>query len=237
MTGRILLVRHGQASADSDDYDQLSERGYRQARLLGEQWAAEGLEPHSVYVGPRKRHHQTATMLASELDAAWPEPVYQDGWDEHDAYDIVMHSIPILTQSDPYVAERAERYRGRDRAARLAYFDLYRHITRLWVRGELDLDGTRFESWPDFRSRVDAALSEVIEREGRGRTAVVVTSSGPVGVAAGLALSLDDERMMSLSWTLRNIAVTEVIYGDDWMALNSYNALPRLVGDGMRTLV
>lgn len=237
MSGRLLLIRHGQASADADDYDQLSERGYEQARLLGEQWAAEGIELDAVYVGPRKRHRQTAETLASELGGGWPEPVYLDGWDEHDAYNVVMHSIPILAERDEWVAERAERCAGQGREARLAYFDLYRHVTRLWVLGELDLNGTPFEPWPDFRRRVSATLTETIERERRGRTIAVVTSSGPVGVATGVALELDDERMMALSWNLRNISVTELLFGDDWVALGAYNALPRLTGENLRTLV
>ncbi|MFQ5527850.1 MAG: hypothetical protein ACE5GX_16530 [Thermoanaerobaculia bacterium] len=41
---RVLLVRHGQASAGSADYDRLSELGERQSRLLGRHWAGHGLE-------------------------------------------------------------------------------------------------------------------------------------------------------------------------------------------------
>ncbi len=234
---RLILVRHGQASAGADDYDQLSEHGYEQARGLGEQWAAEALRPDAVYIGPRKRHRQTAETVALELRDAWPEPLLVDGWDEHDAYQVVMHSIPVLADRDAFVAERAERSRGEGRAALLAYFDLYRHITRLWVRGELELDGTPFEPWPDFRTRVESSLAELMRREGRGKTLVVVTSSGPVSVAAGKALGLDDEGTMGLSWNLQNIAVSEVLYDDDSMMLKSFNALPRLIGDHLRTLV
>ncbi len=234
---RLLLVRHGQASPTADDYDQLSERGYLQARLLGQQWAAEGLTPDSVYAGPRKRHRQTAETLATELVRGWPEPRYLDGWDEHDGYQVVMHSIPLLAEVDGWVAERAERARGGGKEAMRAYFDLYRHITRLWVLGRLDLDSAGFESWPEFRGRVQAALDRLIEGEGRGRTIAVITSSGPVAVAAGRALGLDEEGTMALSWRVRNIAVTEVLYSDDSITLQSFNALPRLVGEGLQTLV
>ena len=234
---RLLIVRHGQASADSEDYDQLSELGYRQARHLGEQWAAEGLAPDSVYVGPCKRHRQTAEAVAAELADDWPAPVYLDGWDEHDAYQVVMYSIPRLAERDPWVAERAERARSGGHDARRAYFDLYRHITRLWVLDELHLDGAGFEPWPTFRARVHGALDTVIEREGRGRTIAVITSSGPVAVTAGRALGLDDEGTMALSWLVQNIAVTEVVYDDATLALKSFNSLPRLVGEELHTLV
>ncbi len=234
---RLLLVRHGQASAGSDDYDQLSERGYRQARYLGEQWAAEGLIPDSVYVGPRKRHRQTAETLGAALPRGWPEPTFLDGWDEHAAYGVVMHSIPRLAETDAWVAQRVECSQGAGREALRAYFDLYRHVTRLWVRGELDLDGTDFEPWPEFRRRVHAVLEALMESEGRGRTVAVITSSGPVAVAAGRALGLDDEGTMALSWRVQNIAVTEVLFADGSLALKSFNALPRLVGEELKTLV
>ncbi len=234
---RLLLVRHAQASAGAADYDQLSERGYRQARHLGEQWAAEGLIPDSVYVGPRKRHRQTAEALAAELPHDWPEPVFLEGWDEHAAFDVVMYSIPRLAATDGWVADRAARTKGDGRDALGAYFDLYRHVTRLWVRGELALEGTAFEPWPEFRERVHDTLEGLIAAEGRGKTVAVITSSGPVAVAAGRALGLDDERTMALSWLVQNIAVTEVLYSDDYFALKSFNALPRLVGDELKTLV
>ncbi|MGH9676067.1 MAG: phosphoglycerate mutase family protein, partial [Candidatus Acidiferrum sp.] len=36
--GRLVLVRHGQASFLQQDYDKLSELGEKQSRLLGEYW-------------------------------------------------------------------------------------------------------------------------------------------------------------------------------------------------------
>ncbi len=234
---RLLLVRHGQASHTSDDYDQLSELGYLQARRLGEQWAAEGLVPDSVYVGPRKRHRQTAETLAAEISDGWPEARYLDGWDEHEAYNVVMYSIPRLAKTDERVAELDERRQAGGRDGQRAYFDLYQHVTRLWVLGGLDLDGAGFEPWPEFRRRVHQALDHVLATEGRGKTIAVFTSSGPVSVAAGRALELDDERTMALSWLVQNIAVTEVLWAGEEIALKSFNALPRLGGDELKTLV
>ena len=41
--GRLLLVRHAQASFLSQNYDQLSPRGETQARLLGEYWVKQNV--------------------------------------------------------------------------------------------------------------------------------------------------------------------------------------------------
>ena len=40
--GEIILVRHGQAAFASDNYDQLTDLGWQQARWLGEHLAAMG---------------------------------------------------------------------------------------------------------------------------------------------------------------------------------------------------
>jgi broad specificity phosphatase PhoE len=234
---RLLLVRHGQASAGSDDYDQLSERGYEQARTLGAQWAAEGVMPNSVYVGPRKRHRQTAETLAAQLPEGWPEPVFLDGWDEHNAFAVVMHSVPILAEADAWVAELSEEMHSGGPEALRAYLRLYRHVTRLWVREELEHDLDGFEPWRHFRERVERSIDRILAEEGRGKTVAVFTSSGPVSIGAGRALGLDDVAMMELSWMVQNISVTEILYSGDAFSLKSFNALPCLSDGELKTYV
>ena len=41
---RLFLVRHGQASFLSDDYDRLSPLGLEQSRRLGQHWLQAGIE-------------------------------------------------------------------------------------------------------------------------------------------------------------------------------------------------
>ena len=56
---RLVLVRHGQASALSGDYDQLSELGREQSKRLGPWLARWARDPAHVLVGPRRRHRET----------------------------------------------------------------------------------------------------------------------------------------------------------------------------------
>src|SRR5207342_933271 len=60
----LLLVRHGQASAGSADYDCLSERGVEQCRRLGRWLARSGHEFDAVVMGAMKRHAQSAEAVA-----------------------------------------------------------------------------------------------------------------------------------------------------------------------------
>ena len=60
----IYLIRHGQASFDADDYDQLSPLGEEQSRLLGDWFRQSGQTLNQVVMGSNRRHRQTAGMAA-----------------------------------------------------------------------------------------------------------------------------------------------------------------------------
>ena len=55
--GMLYLIRHGQASAHAEDYDQLSELGKIQGRIIGNHLSDKQID--AIYIGPRKRHLQT----------------------------------------------------------------------------------------------------------------------------------------------------------------------------------
>ena len=65
--GAIHLVRHGQASFGSGDYDRLSETGHLQARLAGEDMAARGLRPDVIIHGGLRRQRETAEGILAAL--------------------------------------------------------------------------------------------------------------------------------------------------------------------------
>ena len=71
--GRLLLVRHGQASFGAEDYDVLSETGWEQGRRLGARLARAGVRPTVLLRGAMHRHRET---LEAMCDAA--------GWDQPD---------------------------------------------------------------------------------------------------------------------------------------------------------
>src|SRR5690606_41408651 len=75
----LLLVRHGQASFGTDDYDVLSSVGEEQARLLGR--ALAGVTPDLVVHGELRRQRETAVIAAEA--AGWSAPLRVDPrWDE-----------------------------------------------------------------------------------------------------------------------------------------------------------
>ena len=82
----LYIVRHGQATFFSDDYDQLSDIGYNQARLLGSYWRENGIEINEVYSGSLNRQPQTAESCGETYSVTgklWPEVEILDGLNEY----------------------------------------------------------------------------------------------------------------------------------------------------------
>ena len=63
----LVLVRHGQASFGTDDYDKLSELGWRQSRWLGEYFRERGTAFDLVVRGSLRRHAETLTGIAEGM--------------------------------------------------------------------------------------------------------------------------------------------------------------------------
>jgi broad specificity phosphatase PhoE len=91
--GVLLLVRHGQASMGTADYDQLSDLGRHQARATGTRLAAADLAIDRVTCGALTRQGDTAAeimaMLPDTVHEAGPEPAefgphIDDRLDEYD---------------------------------------------------------------------------------------------------------------------------------------------------------
>ncbi len=202
---RILLVRHGQASWGAEDYDVLSELGGRQARMLGAALAARGVVPDLVLHGAMQRQRETARLLAE--GAGWVDAREEDrGWDE-------MDHLAVLDAAPQQFPEG-----GPDREQFQAWFTA---ATDRWVGGDHDDDYT--ETFGAFLARVDAALDRVAERLGRGRTAVVVTSGGPISAVGCALLGGGAAQYTRIAPVVLNASVTRVVTGRRGRTLVSLN--------------
>ncbi|HTW16044.1 MAG TPA: histidine phosphatase family protein [Nocardioides sp.] len=202
--GLLVLVRHGQASFGAEDYDVLSETGHEQARLLGKQLAALGVDPALVVRGGMRRHRETAEAMADA--AGWTAPTEVDaGWDEFD------HLAVVEALGEPTPP-------GLDRRAFQALFE---RATSGWVAGTLPVGG---ESYADFLARVQAALDRLVERARTG-TVVVVTSGGPIGAAAATLVDRSDPARLwaAFNTVLVNSSVTRVLVGPSGTRLLTFN--------------
>ena len=138
--GKLIFVRHAQASYFKEDYDQLSEMGEEQARALADYWLKFGRRFDRVYQGSLNRHQQTTAILRQAYDQAgqpFPQPDVLPGLNESSAWDIVKNFLPKL---EPETAELQEYMQGKGplpREQMHQFAHVYKRISYMWLRGEL----------------------------------------------------------------------------------------------------
>lgn len=209
----IYLVRHGQASFGTGNYDQLSERGYAQARRLGQWWSTAGVDPALVVSGAMQRHRQTAESSLSGRE---------------------LMIIPELNEYDHENVLHVYRPEFEDRAAMLAFLASQPHpakafqrefeaAVRRWVSGEHDSDYR--ESWPHFAARVRSGMQRLQQLAREVPSIAVYTSGGPIATMVGQMLELPTPRLMELTWVIANASVTHVRLVDqgERLALLNFN--------------
>lgn len=234
----LFVVRHGQASAGTDDYDRLSDLGKHQARILGEHWAGRGLEFDRVVAGTHRRQVETAEAAGrafADAGGTWPELELSNAFDEHAGYEVVLQAFEELPRSDAKIGAWVETLQSSSEPDPGTFWTAFRYITYLWARGELALTGNHHEPWDVFRLRVEAGLEKLASEA--GDRVAIFTSAGPSGVAAGAALGLDHGRTMELSWKVQNSAVTELQRGSEGLRLKSFNTGSHLPSAELVTMV
>lgn len=216
----IYLVRHGQASFGKRDYDALSELGHEQSRLLGRALAVREVVPDVVIRGELRRHRETADGIVAGLADVGVDreiPVEVDaGWDEFDFQHVVEVHKPLYRSRTVMIADLA-----RSRAPRQKFQEIFEDATARWTGGEAD--GDYHESFPAFSGRIQAALLAAAAHVPEKGTAVVVTSGGPIGLAASTLLTGDASLWVPLNRVAVNSAVTKIVNGRSGLTLASYN--------------
>ena len=203
--GQILLVRHGQASWDGEDYDVLSEVGHRQGELLGAALAARDIRPDLVVTGGMRRHRETVENLVDGASLGHVGVELDAGWDEYDHVSMLAQVPTSFAGDKPSAAEfQAWMEQATDR----------------WVRGENAED--YHEPFAEFTDRVEVALRRTAEAA-EGRTALVVTSGGPISWVTTTLLGGDAALWSRLNVVCVNSGVTKLVTGRRGVTLVSFN--------------
>lgn len=206
--GRIAVIRHGQASFGSDDYDVLSPLGERQAGIVGE--ALGGFAPSFVVHGTMKRQRDTATIAATA--AGWEVPIeVDDAWNEMDHLNVLA-----LMPAPP------------GEMSRELFQQWFTDATARWQSGQYDADYA--EPFPAFWSRVEAGLDRLAHLAERGNVAVF-TSGGPIAVVATILLGGDLTTYTRLTPVVVNASITRVITGSTGPTLLTFNEHSHFEGD------
>lgn len=221
----LYLVRHGQASFGSADYDRLSALGVQQVELLRRHLERLGDLPHAIYSGSLKRQQHTARILAGDAtDAVVTLPAF----DEYHAGALIRAHAAHTGASLPEPGD------GTPIDPR-AFQRRLEEVGSLWADGALQAPG--IEPWDRFSGRVAEGLRDLMAREGRSRRIHVSTSAGVIGAAVGSLLGLAPREAIKLSWSVHNSSVTRIQFDGSRASLLSFNAAPHLEHPDRRSML
>ncbi len=171
----VLLVRHGQASFGSEDYDVLSPAGLRQAEVLAAALKRRGVVPARLISGSLRRQRETAAAFA-----AHGEVELDERWDEYDANEILSHHADTGLRLDgPGGIDGGE-------VSTKAFQAMLEPALAGWI--EAGHESPCANPWPAFSTAGTEGLAKLGAELGRGETALVFTSGGVIAAVCATML-------------------------------------------------
>ncbi len=213
----IYLIRHGQASFGSDDYDRLSELGCRQAEVLGHYFEKRELHFDAVYTGELKRQRKTASIAVGDRLPADSHRV-DARFNEIDNEAQLNIITPILLEQRPELKAWWEKAQSSSKD----YQKLLEQVFNYWVAAGDDSPG-ELQSWADYASGARTALADVMREQGPGTNSAIFTSGGTIATIVAHVLGADDQATYQFYEPVINCSVTHLLYNANKVSLSYYN--------------
>lgn len=212
----IYVVRHGQASFGSDNYDQLSSLGQRQADLTGEYFERIGVRLDVAVAGSLSRQQETGTRVLSGQPTP-PTLITDARFNEIDNEAQIHALLPLLCERDDALAALV--------AAGLndckSYQKVIAAVFNLWVSANCPDVG--ITTWDEYRTDVSDAMDDVMSAAGSGSNVAIFTSGGTIATIMGLVLGAPANRVYGFYEPVFNCSVTRFLFSGRRISLSSFN--------------
>ncbi len=224
---RLVLVRHGQASLGTQDYDRLSDLGQRQAGQTGQRLASLLANETALWSGTHRRHHQTVASMAPNLEAR-----VVPGLDEFSTFSLVRAAVVQAEQLGLRRPDDAILADPRTHLSRL--LEWFPEVLGAWQDGRLVADD--IDPWPAFRHRVLSSVAHWRDEVATGRSVVVVSSAGVIStlVAELTGSGLGLQRRLAVA--MYNASISELYPDGDGWCSGVVNCVEHLEPDCLITL-
>ena len=212
----IYLIRHGQASFGSANYDQLSELGQLQATRTGQYLARAGVSLDAAYSGDLWRQRETCERVCKELDcdiAHHVDPRFNEIRNDEQ----VEHLTPIVAEQNPALKQLLKTGLSNSKH----YQKLIEAVFNYWVSNDCSAYG--IQSWDEYSGMAQAALAEVMSREGSGKTIGIFTSGGTIATLVAHVLGLGGTQTYQFYEPVFNCSVTQLFYSGENVSLSYFN--------------
>lgn len=228
--GRLVLVRHGQGSLGTEDYDRLSDTGWLQSQSLshrlheayGGDWVTES--------GSLKRHQQTVVGINPPSRA---HHQIKPDLNEYAVDHLIQSAMSMADQLQLAVPD--ERALADPQAYLQAFLNWFPEVLAHWQAQRLVCEHNG--QWPAFHERVTRPLADWQVRAAKGEVIIVVTSAGVISTIVAHALGESLAWQRALNVNLYNASVSELSLDEDgrWR-VDTLNCLRHLSDASYHTL-
>jgi len=214
----LYLIRHGQASIGTSNYDVLSALGERQSSILGAYLEKTNVRFDHIFSGTLQRQIDTARIsLGLKPDAFTRNAAFN----EYQHNKIFNHYATQLAQDDPEVAAILT-----DGDNSPLTYGVFASLMNAWVtdnqpHGEL-------ESWGQFKSRITEGLRSVIDNSNNADRIAIYTSGGVICTIVKMITQCPEDRIFELNWGIFNAGITTLKTTDATLKLSTYNSIAHL---------
>jgi broad specificity phosphatase PhoE len=213
----LYLVRHGQASFGKEDYDQLSDLGYEQARVTGD-YLAKITKPTLFISGTLKRQRQTLTQVKlgfSDKLLEKAEHLELPSFNEFDHRNILEVVYPNLRVSHKTLLENLLTSDSAVEEFQL----LYKAAIDKWV----DNDGDFKETFEVFSNRISTGFNKLLTLSAsKNQNIILVSSAGPISSCMQHGTGLSSKDAFLLCEVMVNAAVSALTFDSGPSARLSY---------------
>ncbi|TGL53220.1 histidine phosphatase family protein [Leptospira meyeri] len=234
----LYLVRHGQADRLGKNYDQLTEHGWKQAKLLGEYFKSQRIEFDSVYTGTLNRQKQTAQGIIESFSKdifCIPEPVENSAWDEFDSKMWLGLAAKIRHANDNF-AKLYESYKKAWEEGKEETRDYFQELIQIvlndWVRGVWD--PVEPYTFKEYVEKVSFGPKEIPNDV---KSTLVVSSSTPIAIMMGLSCKMQPVEFPVFMKSITNSSLSIFRRENGHWEPVSWNNTPHLQNPDLVTLV
>ena len=217
----IYVIRHGQASFGSENYDQLSPLGQRQADRTGEFFKTIGIDFGYAVAGDLSRQQETGSRIL----ASQPQPcelLTDARFNEIDNEAQIETLWPIICERDPSLAPLMDSANTDSKR----YQKIIDAVFNAWVSP--DCPDTGIVTWAQYQGDVKAALKQVMTVAGAGSNAAIFTSGGTIATLMGLVLGASSDKVYGFYEPVYNCSITRFIYSTRRISLSNFNDVAHL---------
>lgn len=207
----LILIRHGQASFGSENYDKLSPLGHRQAVALGDALRQQAIQPDHFVIGSMVRHQQTFEGILKGMRLPPTKPIIHTGLNEYDFTGLLNARFPNGSGPEGMHTDRK------------THFKLLKETIRAWQNDDIEKPP---EMWATFCDRLAQAQDAI--RALSGHCILAVSSGGAIAQITRTALLAPAETQISLQLQIKNCSLHNFIYTDRAFYLHSFNETPHI---------